>query len=159
MASEALRVLCFGNPLHGDDGFGHAVWRRLAAGPLPEGVEVFEAGIRGFDAAPLFEDCARVIVVDALAPGPQPGRLHRLTAAEVPAEPVTGHGAGLGCLLAALGELLEAPPDVTVLAVETAAIRPFSPGLSPAVGAAVAATADAVLALAGRPAPEARRHG
>ena len=45
-----LRILCFGNPLHGDDGFGPAVAlalrRLLAAGTA----EVIDCGNRGLDA-------------------------------------------------------------------------------------------------------------
>ncbi len=143
MASEALRILCFGNPLHGDDGFGPEVCRRLAALPpplsLPRGVAAYDAGVRGLDAAWLFAGCREVIVVDAMAPGESPGRLRELAPADVPAEPAAagGHGAGLGALLAALGELIGPPPPITVLAAEAAAIRPFSPGLSPPVAAAV----------------------
>ncbi len=151
MGSEIPRVVCFGNPLHGDDGFGHAVYRRLCALPPPRPVEACEAGVRGLDAAPLFAGCARVIVVDALAAGGRPGTLHELRPEEVPVEPAAagGHGAGLGALLAALGELVERPPRITVLAAEAAAIRPFAPGLSPAVAAAVEPAVARILSLAG----------
>src|ERR671933_2858430 len=48
--AESGRVLvaCVGNVLRGDDGFGQAVERRLAAdGSLPAGVDVIETGIGG----------------------------------------------------------------------------------------------------------------
>ena len=61
-------VICFGNELHGDDGFGAAVHRRLAAMPLPADARLFEAGTRGLDALGLFEGCAEAILVDAAEP-------------------------------------------------------------------------------------------
>ena len=40
MACERIHVICFGNELHGDDGFGPAVHARLAAAPVPEHVRL-----------------------------------------------------------------------------------------------------------------------
>ena len=97
-----LRILCFGNPLHGDDGFGPAVAlalrRLLAAGTA----EVIDCGNRGLDALHYFENVRQVIVVDAMA-GPRPGTVHLLGPRDVPVEDHHGgHGAGVGYLLEAV---------------------------------------------------------
>lgn len=42
-----ILVVGVGNILHGDDGFGVEVARRLAERPMPEGVKVDETGIAG----------------------------------------------------------------------------------------------------------------
>jgi len=137
-----LRVLCFGNPLHGDDGFGPAVaeaLRRTASGAR---LDVHECGTRGLDALALFENVKQVVVVDAMA-GETPGRLHRLNGEDVPVEPGTagGHGSGVGYLLQAVRSMLPAPPKITVLAAEIGPPEAFRPGLSlPLVGAVVEAT-------------------
>jgi hydrogenase maturation protease len=60
-------IICFGNLLLGDDGFGIHVFRRLKEGwVLPRHVRVFEGGVAGLQALPYFENCRKAIVVDAL---------------------------------------------------------------------------------------------
>ena len=94
------RVLCFGNELHGDDGFGPAVGRRMAAMALPADCEVFEAGTRGLDAMALLEGCSVAVLVDAAAPAGHPGRLAELAVEALAQEDArAGHGQGLGYAL------------------------------------------------------------
>ena len=132
------RIVCFGNPLHGDDGVGPAVAARLAEGPLPDGVAVVDAGTPGPAALALFENCDRVIVVDASAPAGAPGRVWSPTVEEIAPENVrAGHGVGVGHLLACLAALGAPPPRVEILAVEAASVAAFRPGLSAPVARAV----------------------
>lgn len=137
-------VICFGNELHGDDGFGTAVYRRLAVMSLPADARLFEAGTRGLDVLRLFEGCEEAILVDAAEPAGQPGRL-AFPDPDACAEDaaVTGHGAGLGYLLRALAAL-GAEPRLRIVTAEAAAATPFRPGLSAEVELAAAA-ATAVL--------------
>lgn len=141
------QILCFGNPLHGDDGVGPAVHARLAGRALPEGVCVVDAGTPGPAALALFDDCDAVMIVDASRPAGHPGRIWRPAPDEIACEasPV-GHGFGVGHLLAGLDALPGRPPHVAVLAVEAAAVTPFRPGLSAPVEAAVEAVVDLLLA-------------
>ncbi|MBU1665065.1 MAG: hydrogenase maturation protease [Gammaproteobacteria bacterium] len=134
----AMRHLIgFGNDLHGDDGFGAAVCRRLAELPLPADVRVFAAGTRGLDALALFEGCDEAIVVDAGEPAGQPGRLS-FPAPETLTEDssLPGHGAGVGYLLRALA-VMGPPPRLRILTAEAAALTPFQPELSPEMRGAV----------------------
>lgn len=135
---KQLRILCFGNPLHGDDGFGPTVSLALRRKVLPAGVEVVDCGTRGLDVLHLFEDCTSVIVIDAMA-GERPGTLHELSPHQVPVENTGsgGHGAGVGYLLAAVREMIAKPPVIKIIAVEIGAVKSFSPGLSLEVAAAV----------------------
>lgn len=131
-------VVCFGNPLHGDDGFGPAVYRKLVESPLPEGLRAFDAGTAGLSALALFEACEEVTIVDVLRSGGEPGRLHLLAAEAIaPERAGIGHEAGVGYLLRALAALPGPKPRVRVLAAEAASIRSFAPGLSAPVAAAV----------------------
>jgi hydrogenase maturation protease len=102
-------ILCFGNPLHGDDGFGPAVHERLAELPLPKTLRLFDAGTPGLAALALFHDCDEAIVVDALAPGDAPGRLSQPAPGRAIAmeDVLPGHGVGVGYLLRALAALPE----------------------------------------------------
>lgn len=76
-ATRRVLVAGIGNIFLGDDAFGVEVVRRLAERALPEGVEVVDFGIRGFDlACALTNDCAAAILVDATPRGGAPGTLY-----------------------------------------------------------------------------------
>ncbi|HJV84598.1 MAG TPA: hydrogenase maturation protease [Noviherbaspirillum sp.] len=130
-------VICFGNELHGDDGFGPAVHGRLGQMVLPPDWKAFNAGCRGLDALALFQ-CDEVIVVDAAAPAGQPGRLGQPELYEIDAESVlAGHDAGVGYLLQALAAMDGRLPALRILTAEMAAVTPFRPGLSAQMAGAV----------------------
>ncbi|ACB33615.1 hydrogenase maturation protease [Leptothrix cholodnii SP-6] len=131
-------LLCFGNELHGDDGFGPAVGRRLLAQPLPRPWELHQIGTRGLDALSLLLDCEAAIVIDAAAPHGQPGRLRELDVSAVATEAsIVGHGMGLGFVLRALQASGEPRPALRILTAEMADVSPFRMSLSPAVAEAV----------------------
>lgn len=135
------QILCFGNELHGDDGFGPAVGRRLAEGGLPAGWVLQPVGTRALDALALLLDCDAAILVDAEAPGGCPGHLRERRADELlPEATRTGHGQGLGFVLQALPQLRPpgAPPlRLRILTAEMDGLRRFDPVLSPGVMQAV----------------------
>lgn len=131
-------ILCFGNPLHGDDGFGHAVYQRLAALPLPADVRLIDAGTPGLAALMLFQDCDEAIIVDALASGNEPGKISQPLPEALMAEvSLAGHGIGVGFLLQALAALPEPAPKIRIVGAEIATAKPFQPGLSAAVSQGV----------------------
>ncbi len=77
MNSPRILVAGIGNVFLGDDGFGVEVVQRLAARPMPDGVQVADFGIRGFDLAyALLDGYDAVILVDALPRGEAPGTLY-----------------------------------------------------------------------------------
>jgi len=135
-----------GNVLLGDDGFGVAVARRLAAGPaLPPGVTVADYGIAGthlaFDAA---DGCDELLLIDAVPAWPVcPG------AGPSPA----GGPATAGTELAQPGELrlLELPaPAAAARAAGPGggpATHPAGPGRAGTPGDGHTMTPDAVLRL------------
>lgn len=131
-------ILCFGNPLHGDDGFGAAVYQKLAMLTLPPDLRLFDAGAPGLSALGLFQNCDEAIIVDALAPGGMPGRLCQPLPESIVAEtPLAGHGIGVGFMLQALAALPEPAPQLRIIAVETGEVSAFRPGLSKPVAKAV----------------------
>ncbi|MDJ0447309.1 hydrogenase maturation protease [Methylocystis sp. JR02] len=131
-------IVCFGNPLHGDDGFGPAVYERLAARERPPDLRLTEAGAPGPAALALFEDCDEVIVVDALAPAGRPGRVHRPSLAAIMEEATpAAHGLGLGYVLRALAAFPETSPAIKIIGAEVETITPFHIGLSKPVARAV----------------------
>ena len=139
-------VIFFGNPLHGDDGFGPAVFAHMKHRPLPSDVRLFEAGTCGLNALALFDGCTEAIVVDAMAPESHPGRITQPAAETLRTEAwLPGHAAGVGFLLEALTAL--GTPMPKIITAEAAALNAFSPGLSPAVQNAVEPTARLVLQM------------
>ena len=95
----SVHVICFGNPWHGDDGFGQHVFRRL-----PPGVTAFDAGTAGLNALGYFEGCAKAVIVDAVRTGARAGTLHRLVPSdlEIPSGEFSLHELGVSTVLAAL---------------------------------------------------------
>lgn len=135
------QIVCFGNELHGDDGFGPAVGRRLAESGLPAGWALHPVGTRSLDALALLQDCEAAILVDAEAPCGRPGRLRERRADELrPEATLADHGQGLGFVLQALPQLraADAPaPRLRILTAEMDGLRRFDPVLSPGVAQAV----------------------
>jgi len=85
---QAAAVVGVGNVLLGDEGLGVHVARELIAGqrPLPEGVAVFDAGTALSDLAGELARYPRVIIVDAIAAGGEPGTVYRVDLREALAE-------------------------------------------------------------------------
>lgn len=141
-------ILALGNPLRGDDGIGAAVLEALPA--LPDDIVRLDGGTPGLELVLTLQGHARVIILDAADLGAPPGTWRLLTADDLratdPALAGTLHDAGLAEALqlgAALGVL---PPVIQILGIQPAEIG-WSPGLSPALAAAVPAVRDAVLEL------------
>ena len=138
MAYESVHVVCFGNELHADDGFGPAVHSLLQGLTLPKHVHLFRADISGLSAINCFDNCRHAIVVDALRGYGPAGSLHHLETSQAAVEAAPGsHGAGVGSLLKLLPLTLAQPPSISLLGAEVAHIESFSPGLSEAVADAV----------------------
>jgi hydrogenase maturation protease len=140
-------VVGIGNSDRGDDGVGPAVARRLR-GRVPPGVSVLE---RGGDALALIEDwegVPSVIVVDAVAPITEPGRIHRLDLTRNPlpvafALPST-HAFGLAETVELGRSLGRLPKFVIAYLVEGAQFETGAP-LSPAVAVAVEEAVERII--------------
>jgi hydrogenase maturation protease len=132
-------VIGVGNRDRGDDGIGPVVAERLE-GRVPACIAIIE---RSGDALALIEDWAgreSVVLVDAAAPGGEPGRVHRvdLLADELPAglSLSSTHALGVAEAVGLARTLGMLPARIVVYAVEG---KKFDPGadLSPEVMAAV----------------------
>lgn len=129
-----IHVICLGNPLHGDDGFGAAVYRQLAPLAWPGEVRVFDAAAEG-GPLKLFKGCDRALLIDALPPGSgQGGEIRRLD--DYPADPLGPMGTGTATMLAAARRTILPMPDLEILGAVAIHCTPFHPGLSPLVAAA-----------------------
>lgn len=139
-----IHVICLGNALHGDDGFGAAVFRLLAGLSWPDAVRVFDAAAEG-GALKLLRACDKALVIDALPPDcGQGGEIQRLDA--YPADPLGALGSGTAALLAAARRTIQPMPDLEILGAVAIHCTPFHPGLTPLVAAA----AETVAAMVAR---------
>jgi len=87
MNQARVLVACIGNIFLGDDGFGVEVAARLSARPRPGDVRVIDFGIRGIDLTyALLEDYERVILVDTIQRGGEPGSLYVIEPGASPPE-------------------------------------------------------------------------
>ena len=134
-------VICYGNPLRGDDGVGWRVADRLSGDPRMAGADVLCRHQLTPELAEDVSRAARVVLVDARRGG-RPGAVETQ-----PVEPAVSPAAWSHVLsppaLAAMSASLfgDAPPMVVV----TIAGASFAHGerLSPAVEAALGAATDA----------------
>jgi hydrogenase maturation protease len=141
-------VVGIGNPHRGDDGVGPVVVRRLSA-RVPPGVSVLE---RNGDTLALIEDWKdfpSVILVDAVAPITEPGRVHRLDLTNSPLPvafaPRSTHAFGLAETVELARSLQRMPPCLVAYLIEG---EQFETGalLSPAIAAAVNGVAERIFA-------------
>ena len=140
MAAPIL-ILCLGNEILSDDGFGPEVARHLLELPLdPDRVEVLFAPIAGFALIQLMNDRRSVLVVDSIQSGREPGTMRMFEAGEfTPSRNLTtSHQISLPTALE-LGRRLgcSMPQRVDVLAVEAQDVETLHEGMTVCVAGAV----------------------
>jgi hydrogenase maturation protease len=146
-----MLVLGIGNSMRGDDGVGPAVAARVAGLGLP-GVEVVTDG----EPTSLLDHLGQpsppdvVVVVDATAPGPEPGRVrvHQVGPERlVRPGPASGsHGLGVADVVELARALGLLPGRLTLVGVEAESMR-LGEGLSEAVRRSVGDAVRAVAAM------------
>ena len=164
-------VLGIGNLLLADEGVGVHAARALME-QRTGGATVVDVGTAILDALPLLNEAERIILVDAVQCGADPGTVYRMPLEDFSRKECIAsmHGFDLPWALALAGR--SSPPEVVVIGVEPAVIG-WSLDLSPEVAASLPTVVEAVKAeiagpasgrplSAGRgklPAPAARRLG
>lgn len=104
-----------------DDGIGvHAV--RYLEGRLPDYVELIEGSVYCADLLPFLENRRKVVFIDGIDAGAEPGTLFRFSPDEVRnkkgKEPVSLHDFGVYELITAAKLLDQCPEDIMILAVQ-----------------------------------------
>lgn len=135
-------VIGLGNLLHGDDGLGIQAVRRLRelTEGLPADVELLEGGVLGLDLLPYLEGKEKVIFIDAVDAGEEPGAVFRFSPHQVrragTPPPVSLHDLGLYELVGAAQLLDMCPGEIIVIAVQAKNLG-LGEGLSEEVEAAL----------------------
>lgn len=161
MTPPRILVAGIGNVFLGDDGFGVEVVRELRQRRLPDGVEVVDYGIRGFDLAfALLEPWDAVILCDTAQRGGPPGTVYVIDAdvagdaaaaqPEVAPTGFEGHLMTPGAVFALVRSLGGGVERATIVGCEPESFGPPDEGrlgLSAAVAAAVPVAVDRVVQL------------
>ena len=136
-AAVTTLVLGLGNLVMQDDGAGVHVVRHLCERyRFPEDISIVDGGTLGLDLLPMFEGVDRLIVVDAVDCGVEPGGLVRLAGDDVPvalATKVSPHQMGLKDLLAVADLQGILPGEVVLIGIQPASTEmgmELSPGVS-----------------------------
>jgi hydrogenase maturation protease len=114
-------IIGIGNPIMSDDGIGvHAV--RYLEGRLPDDVELIEGSVYCADLLPFLENRRKVVFIDGIDAGAEPGTLFRFSPDEVRNqkrnEPVSLHDFGVYELITAAKLLDQCPEDIILLVVQ-----------------------------------------
>jgi hydrogenase maturation protease len=120
-------ILGIGNLLLSDEGVGvHAIRRLEMLGGFSSNVDIIDGGTLGLSLLPYLEGVSRLIVIDAIETGCEPGTLKRLTGDEIPKfleQKVTPHETGLPTLLFAAELCGLNPKEVIVWGIQPATIQ------------------------------------
>ena len=145
----SILVMGLGNLLMSDDGLGSRVISELERCFLPcEQVSLLDGGTLGLDLLPRLEGVDKLLIIDALQMGAEPGLVFRLEGDEVPrafANKLSVHQMGLQDLLAVAELQGNLPSELVVIGAQSAAIEMVME-LSPPVEASFSEVISAVLA-------------
>jgi hydrogenase maturation protease len=146
-------VLGLGNILMRDEGIGVRAVELLAARyEFPPEVELLDGGTLGLNLLPYVEEADRLLVIDAVDTGGEPGTVVRLESEELPASlsiKISPHQMGLADLLAAARLRGCCPRELVLVGVQPGVID-TGLELSPPVAAQVASLVEAALSQLSR---------
>ncbi len=145
----SILVMGLGNLLMSDDGLGSRIISELQERFLPcEQVSLLDGGTLGLDLLPRLEGVDKLLIIDALQMGAEPGAVFRLEGDDVPrafANKLSVHQMGLQDLLAVAELQGHLPGELVVIGAQSAVIEMVME-LSPAVKASFDKVLSAVLA-------------
>jgi hydrogenase maturation protease len=136
-------VVCYGNPLRGDDGVAWRVADRLRADGRLAGVDVIVRHQLAPEVAEDVSRAARVVLVDARL-GTTPGCVETVPVEPGPVGGAWSHALSPPALVALAADLYGPTPPVSVVTIAAGSFD-AGDGLSPAVEASLGAATAAVL--------------
>ncbi len=150
---KKVLIAGIGNIFFGDDAFGCEVAQQLVHEPLPDGVRVFDYGIRSYDLAyALLEPNDAAILIDAVPRGEEPGTLflleldiNKLDNAGI--ESVNAHVMNPVAVLQLVRSFGGSPRELYLVGCEPAVLETDELGLSEKVQAAVPLALDMIKEL------------
>lgn len=149
MTDGVTLVLGAGSPLMGDDGLGVEVIAHLSRCWAPEpDLQFLDGGVWGMRLLPHIEESERLIVVDAVKAGREPGTLVRLERHEIPRylrNKISPHQIDLSEVFAVAELRGTFPEEAVALGIEPEQVEAYEP-ISDAVRATVPRLVAAIAA-------------
>lgn len=139
-----------GNPILHDDGVGHRVVDVLEELLDGSGVALEKTTLAGLNLLDLLVGFDRVIIVDAIQTGGEPGQVYHLTPSDFVARHTFPHLHNIDFFRSlSLGKQLlsDLPEEVRVVAIEAGDITNFGEGFTPEVEKAVPVAVRCVLSI------------
>lgn len=147
-------VIGIGSTILSDDGIGVHAARAVKDDARTQHLDVIELGTAGIALLDFIAGYDRLIIIDAVRSGAEPGTLHELKPEDFTgcAHLGSGHDADLPAVLA-LGKKLKGadmPDEVLILGIEAEELTLFSEELTPRVAAAIPDVVASIALLAGK---------
>ncbi|HEY3373501.1 MAG TPA: HyaD/HybD family hydrogenase maturation endopeptidase [Candidatus Aquicultor sp.] len=134
---DKILVLGVGNLILSDEGVGVHLVRRLQSENLPANVEIEDGGTQGLELLDYMDDVAKLIIVDCIKAGSEPGSIFRFEPDKVDVIPreykISFHDLGIYDFIR-LAEALDKLPPTMIFGIEPERID-WGEELSPAVEA------------------------
>lgn len=138
---KRILVLGVGNLLLSDEGVGVHVAQRMMTMDMPPEVQVVEGGTDGFGLVNVITEADRMILIDAVRGGGQPGSIYRFEIEDCPPYPdifkTSVHQISILEVIN-LSSLIGSTPRTTIIGIEPACME-MGMSLSPVVAAKVPA--------------------
>jgi hydrogenase maturation protease len=131
-------VLGVGNILLSDEGAGIRVVEELQKHPLPDNIEVVDGATRAMELVDIMRGRQKVIIVDAVAAGAEPGAIFRFGPEQLAAlkqMSMSVHDIGVHEAIFFLRLTGELPDDITFYGIQPGSLA-LHEGLTPEVAAA-----------------------
>jgi len=146
--SDSILVMGVGNYLMGDEGIGVHIIQEMAKLDLPDNVDILDGGTGGFTLLGCFESYPTIIFVDATMDGKSPGTISLIKprfASDFPSA-LSVHDVGLKDMVEAV-YLMDQVPDIHLMTISIAEMKPMTLELSEAVKAAIPKAIDKIIQL------------
>ena len=146
--SESILVMGVGNYLMGDEGIGVHIIQEMAKLDLPDNVDILDGGTGGFTLLGCFESYPTIVFVDATMDGKPPGTISLIKprfASDFPSA-LSVHDVGLKDMVEAV-YLMDQVPDIHLMTISIAEMKPMTLELSEAVKAAIPKAIDKIIQL------------
>ncbi|MFC1632105.1 HyaD/HybD family hydrogenase maturation endopeptidase [Candidatus Omnitrophota bacterium] len=120
--SEKCVILGLGNILLKDEGLGVHLIRELEKVTLPKEVELIDGGTASLDALSSLKNLTKLIIIDSVTCGQEPGSVYHLRPDDLRLEPTDStlslHQMGLLPTLKAVEKLGNLPSEIIIIGVE-----------------------------------------
>lgn len=125
MKDKDILIIGVGNILLGDEGIGVYVIRELQKLRLPENVELLDMGVATFPLMSSLAGRKKVIIVDAVKAGGNPGYIYRLLPDDIEKEEgnfLSLHDMGIASILATFQPEMM-PGEIVIIGIEPGEIK------------------------------------